>query len=101
MAVKIEVDAALCSGHGRCYVLSAELFQADDEGYSAQRGVPFTVGDELLESAELAAESCPEGAIRVTQIGSTDLPVELRQTGAPGYLGKSRHRDDSPAQRCP
>ena len=31
--MRIKVDAQLCSGQGRCYTVSPELFQSDDEGF--------------------------------------------------------------------
>jgi len=35
--MKITVDAELCSGQGRCYVVAPDLFSPDDEGFCAQR----------------------------------------------------------------
>ncbi|MDQ1423407.1 MAG: ferredoxin [Acidimicrobiaceae bacterium] len=61
--MRVTVDAHLCSGHGRCYVLSPELFTSDDDGYCAERGTSREVPAELEDRARLAVESCPEGAI--------------------------------------
>ena len=61
--MKIKVDAELCSGQGRCYTVSPELFQSDDEGFVVQRGTEFEVAAEDEEAALLAVASCPEGAI--------------------------------------
>jgi ferredoxin len=61
--MRVTVDAHLCSGHGRCYVLSPELFTSDDDGYCAQRGTSWEVPAGLEDRARLAVESCPEGAI--------------------------------------
>jgi ferredoxin len=61
--MRVTVDAHLCSGHGRCYVLSPELFTSDDDGYCAERGTSWEVPAELEDRARLAVESCPEGAI--------------------------------------
>ena len=67
MSARVEVSAELCAGHGRCYSLVEALFSADDDGWCAERGRPFHVGDDAaVESAQLAAASCPEGAIEVT-----------------------------------
>jgi ferredoxin len=63
--MRIKVDAELCSGQGRCYTVSPELFESDDEGFVEQRGTEFEVADEHQEAARLAVASCPEGAISV------------------------------------
>ena len=36
--MRITVDADRCSGQGRCYVLSPNLFSSDDDGFCAERG---------------------------------------------------------------
>lgn len=61
--MRVTVDAHLCSGHGRCYVLSPELFTSDDDGYCAERGTSWDVPAGLEDRARLAVDSCPEGAI--------------------------------------
>ncbi len=63
--MRVTVDTHLCSGHGRCYVLSPELFTSDDDGYCAERGASWEVPPGLESQAQLAADSCPEGAIAV------------------------------------
>jgi ferredoxin len=65
--MKIKVDAELCSGQGRCYTVSPELFQSDEEGFVVQRGTEFEVAAEDEEAALLAVASCPEGAISVVE----------------------------------
>jgi ferredoxin len=65
--VRIEVDPEACTGHGRCYALVPEMFEADDDGYCATRSVDVPPGEE--GRAQLAVESCPEGAIRVVSQG--------------------------------
>ena len=65
MVMRVTVDAHLCSGQGRCYVLSPELFSADDDGYCAERGTSWEVPAGMEDGARLAVESCPEGAISV------------------------------------
>jgi len=64
--VKITVNGALCSGHGRCYDVGPLLFASDDEGYCAERDTTFAVPAELEANAAVAVASCPEGAIAVT-----------------------------------
>jgi ferredoxin len=61
--MRITVDADLCSGQGRCYVLSPSLFSTDDEGFCAERGQTRDVPDGEQAAAKLAVDSCPEGAI--------------------------------------
>lgn len=63
--MKISVDTARCSGHGRCYDLSPEVYASDDEGYCAQRGDTFNVADDLARAARIGAAACPEAAITV------------------------------------
>jgi ferredoxin len=65
--MRISVDEQLCSGQGRCYVLSPNLFSSDDDGYCAERGTTREVPAGLEKEARLAMESCPEGAIKVSQ----------------------------------
>ncbi len=63
--MKIHIDTDLCSGHGRCYTIAPELFDADDVGY----GVVKTpeVPDDLHDLARRAASNCPELAIRIDE----------------------------------
>lgn len=62
--MRIVLDSAKCQGHGRCYALSPELFDSDDEGNS----VLLVTGDVPAEreaKAVLAVENCPEYAITI------------------------------------
>ncbi|MFJ8812968.1 ferredoxin [Amycolatopsis thermoflava] len=61
------VDGSLCTGHGRCYALAPEVFEPDEEGYSAVRDVAFEVAPEHAAPARHGAVSCPEGAITVAE----------------------------------
>ncbi len=63
--MRVRVDPALCSGQGRCYVVSPDVYDSDDEGFCLQRGKEFEVAARSEESAELGAASCPEGAISI------------------------------------
>lgn len=65
--MRIKVDAALCSGQGRCYNVSPSLFQSDDEGFPKQSGTEFDVPAGQEDDAQLAVDSCPEGAITVVE----------------------------------
>jgi ferredoxin len=65
-AMRIHLDPATCQGHGRCYGLAPELFDADEDG----RAVLLDVGDvpaDLERKAQLAVDNCPEKAIEVRQ----------------------------------
>ncbi len=61
--MKITVNAGLCSGQGRCYVVSPTLFSSDDDGFCAEQGTTREVPPGMQDVAQLAVDSCPEGAI--------------------------------------
>jgi len=65
-AMKVQINAEQCQGHGRCYDLAPGLFAADDEGYGTVLGdgaVPPGKEDE----ARLAVANCPERAVTLVQ----------------------------------
>jgi len=62
--VKVVIDEELCHGHGRCYMLAPEVFDADDRGHGLV--LVYAPPVELQEKARLAAANCPEHAISVT-----------------------------------
>jgi len=43
--MKLAVDAARCTGHGRCYAAAPEFLTFDDEGYVTARGQVVDVPD--------------------------------------------------------
>ena len=59
--MKLQIDLEACTGHGRCYSLSPELFDADDFGHAVL--LTEDVPEELAEKARLAVDNCPERAI--------------------------------------
>ena len=61
VAVKVRVDADLCVGHGRCYVLAPDVFAPDDFGHCEV--IAAEVDGALAEQARIGAENCPERAI--------------------------------------
>jgi ferredoxin len=61
--VKLRVDAAECTGHGRCYRIAPDLLSYDDEGYVSIRGQSVDVPDDMVDLAQEAEGTCPEGAI--------------------------------------
>ena len=63
--MRIVVDEAVCTGHGRCYALSPELFDADDHGHVVVLQPDVPPG--LEAAARQAAANCPEGAISLVE----------------------------------
>jgi ferredoxin len=60
----VHVDADRCVGHGRCYTLAPEVFDADDVGHSIVR--VEDVSGALEAQAEDAERNCPEAAITLS-----------------------------------
>lgn len=65
--MKLYIDETLCSGHGRCYTLSPQLLEPNDEGFPNRLGEEFEVPPGLEADGEKIVANCPEGAIRVTE----------------------------------
>ena len=66
--MRITIIDGVCQGHARCAALAPEIFDLDAEGYSVilpgREHIPH--GDEdTYQQALLAAENCPEQAIRI------------------------------------
>jgi ferredoxin len=62
--MKVAVDADRCEGHARCWQICPQVFSLDEEGHSY---VPVSeVPPEFEESAQQAADNCPERAITVS-----------------------------------
>jgi len=61
--VRIVLDAGACQGHGRCYTLAPELFDADEVGHCVilQPDVPA----DQEQAARNGVENCPEQALRL------------------------------------
>ena len=62
--MKVTVDADVCTGHGRCYVLAPDVFEADDYGHCVVRN--DDIGDDLVAQARAGADNCPDRAISLT-----------------------------------
>ena len=62
----IRVDTELCQGHGRCYMLAPDVFDADDDGYPLPTE-ERQVSPELADQARRAVMNCPEDAIILTE----------------------------------
>lgn len=61
----VAVDADLCTGHGRCYTLAPDVFEADEVGHCLV--LVDEVSGELETQAVTAERNCPERAITLTR----------------------------------
>jgi ferredoxin len=60
----VSVDADRCTGHGRCYTLAPDIFDADDVGHSIVLIADVT--GELEQQAVTGEQNCPEQAIALS-----------------------------------
>lgn len=67
MGAELYVDAAKCTGHGRCYSTAPGLLSDDDEGFVTLRGNTMVIDDDQVADAEQAVAACPERAISFTR----------------------------------
>ncbi len=67
--MKVQIDSALCQGHGRCYDLAPDLFGDDDEGFGTVLR-DGTVPPDKEQEARLAVANCPERAVSLTAIAT-------------------------------
>jgi len=63
--MKVIIDTDRCTGHGRCYSLAPEVFDADDEGHSMLR--VSELPENLKAKAQIGVDNCPEGAISIVE----------------------------------
>jgi ferredoxin len=61
---RVGVDTDRCTGHGRCYTLAPNVFDADDVGHAIVL-VPEVSG-ELEQQAVTGEQNCPEQAITLS-----------------------------------
>lgn len=61
--MRIVLDAEVCTGHGRCYTLVPELFDADERGHCVV--LREEVDGDDLQLARNAVDNCPERALTV------------------------------------
>ncbi|MGH9301107.1 MAG: ferredoxin [Acidimicrobiales bacterium] len=59
---RVRIDTDICTGHGRCYMLVPDLFEADERGFGVVRG-NGEIAEQALAGARRAEANCPEGAI--------------------------------------
>lgn len=60
----VAVDADRCTGHGRCYTLAPEVFDADEAGHCLVRVAE--VSGAIEAQAVNAEQNCPEQAITLS-----------------------------------
>ena len=63
--MKVRLEQAACTGHGRCYELAAELFTDDERGHCVI--IDALVPEHLEKQARRAEANCPEGAIEIDE----------------------------------
>jgi ferredoxin len=61
--MKIHVETIECAGHGQCHLVSPELYDLDDDGFSAV--VDLDVPADQEDAAVRGANSCPARAITI------------------------------------
>jgi len=61
--VRLRLDEAKCTGHGRCYVLGPDVFGEDEAGHCVLRVTE--VAPALAEQARAGEQNCPEGALSI------------------------------------
>jgi ferredoxin len=62
---QVRVDPDRCTGHGRCYTLAPDVFDADEVGHS--KVLVDEVSGELAEHAAIGEQNCPEHAITLSR----------------------------------
>ncbi|SPM42138.1 Ferredoxin [Mycobacterium numidiamassiliense] len=62
---RVVVDADRCTGHGRCYSLAPDVFDADEVGHCVV--LVEDVPGELESQAKTGEQNCPEEAITVSR----------------------------------
>ena len=62
---RVLVDPDLCTGHGRCYTLAPDVFDADEVGHSIV--LVDDVSGELEGHAAIGEQNCPERAITLAR----------------------------------
>jgi ferredoxin len=63
--MRVRVDDAACTGHGRCYALAPDVYEPDDAGHC--RLLVEDVPPALEDQARLGEANCPERAISLEE----------------------------------
>ncbi len=61
----VSVDPERCTGHGRCYTLAPDIFDADEVGHAIVR--VEEVSGESEQHALTGEQNCPEQAITLSR----------------------------------
>lgn len=61
--MRLKIDDALCSGHGRCWKYAPDVFPIDDNGFNAHRGTEIEVPAHQEQAATHGMKACPERSI--------------------------------------
>ena len=61
--MRVIIDKNACTGHGRCYSLAPEVFEADEFGNSTV--IHEELPDDLIAQARIGVQNCPERAISI------------------------------------
>jgi ferredoxin len=61
--VKVRLDEDACVGHGRCYAIAPDVFDADDQGHCVLRFTDEPIPASLIDRARQAVANCPENAL--------------------------------------
>jgi ferredoxin len=62
---RVRVDADRCTGHGRCYTLAPDVFDADESGHCVV--LVEDVSGDLEAQATEGEQNCPEQAITLSR----------------------------------
>ena len=63
--MRVMVDAAVCTGHGRCYALAPDVFGPDEYGHCEIVAFDGVVPDGHEDHGRVGRDNCPEQAITV------------------------------------
>lgn len=61
--MRIILDDDVCTGHGRCYALAPDVFDADDQGHCVIK--VDDIPDHEQAAAQVAVANCPEVALSI------------------------------------
>ena len=65
MPLRVALDEAACTGHGRCYTLAPDVFDSDDQGHCVVKVA--VVDSALLDQARTGVDNCPERALALVE----------------------------------
>ena len=61
--MKISIDTTVCTGHGVCEGIRADIFEVGDDGMAHLLVTEFTENDR--DDLEFAVDQCPTQALRL------------------------------------